>query len=307
MAAKDYSLCGWRVRSQLALPNLPLWDGDERMPDVTITLGGVPEWLENPVFVQPLLQMDHTGNCRYAIDGVAAYLVDGEGRHVVVDPAMAPDAADIRIFLFGTLLAILCFRRGLFPLHASCVRIGRVAVAFTAPSGTGKSTLAAALLRQGHALVADDVTVIDAAAPGGPVVWGSVPMLKLTPDIAARLGFDACEAERPFRKLDKHHLRVPDFIADSLPLAAIYHLGTVKDSHFEKIEALTGMSAITKLHRAQYRPRLATIMGVTPTLFGIAGRLASGPVAQFCFDRRQDIESLDTVAATIAARHGAKE
>ena len=38
----DYDLCGWRVASEIALPDLPHWAGDTRPPDVTIGIGDVP-------------------------------------------------------------------------------------------------------------------------------------------------------------------------------------------------------------------------------------------------------------------------
>ena len=50
MAFTDYLLCGWCVRSELPLPELLPWPGDE-MPvaDITITETGVPATLANPV------------------------------------------------------------------------------------------------------------------------------------------------------------------------------------------------------------------------------------------------------------------
>lgn len=45
-------------------------------------------------------------------------------------------------------------------VHASCVRVGERAVLILGASGTGKSTLALALMGMGGVLVADDRTVI---------------------------------------------------------------------------------------------------------------------------------------------------
>ena len=304
----DRFLCGWRVRSALRLPDLMPWTGDDRPPDLTIRLGAVPERLDDPVLSRHLLQMSRDGTCRFAIAGVAAYRIDGAGREVVIDPAMDPAAPDIRVFLLGTVLGLLCFKRGLLPLHASCVRLGGRAVAFCGSSGAGKSTLAGALLRRGHALLADDVTVIDPAAPGGPVVWPAVPLLKLGPEVGRRLGFAVEGLERPWRDVEKCHLPVASaFVSESLPLAAVYHLETVNDARREGIEPLGGMSAITKLHRTTYRLGAALAMGLDRMTFLAAGRIAAALSGHYRLARRLNLDALDAIAADLARRHGEGE
>ena len=56
-------------------------------------------------------------------------------------------------------------------------------------SGTGKSSLAAVLVRRGYPLLADDVSVIG-FQDNEPVVYPGIPHLKLWYDVMKKLGED---------------------------------------------------------------------------------------------------------------------
>lgn len=81
---------------------------------------------------------------------------DPDGRHEILPILMA-----------GTVGAMLMALRGDTVLHASAVAVDGRVLAFVAPSGGGKSTLAALLCGQGAELVTDDVLVVDAGPPPG--------------------------------------------------------------------------------------------------------------------------------------------
>ena len=299
----SYALCGLKVESDLALPDLLPWTGDERAADIEIRLGDVPDRLEHAVHGGPLLQVAADGACRYAIANVAAYLVE-DGRRVTVRPRMDPDAADVRVFLLGSVFGILCHQRGLLPLHAGCVEIGGRAVAFAGDSGAGKSTLTAAFLRRGHAVLADDVTVVDLAAPGGPLVLPSFPRIKLWRDAMDGLGLPADGLERSRAQLQKFHLPVESgFRTEPLPLAAIYHLHTAHDPRHAGIEALRGSAAVDALLDAVFRRQAALRMGRRGPLMAAAMRLTALPGLRL--SRMPDLTALDATVTAIAARHEA--
>lgn len=272
----DYSLCGWRVASALPLPDLLPWTGDGRAAELTIDLGPVPQRLSDIAVDRPLIQVSADGTCRFAIPGVAAYLVDPGGRRVIIDTDLPPDAPDIRVFLLGTVFAILCFRRGLLPLHASCVRIGDAAVAMAGHSGAGKSTMAAGFRMRGHALLADDVTVLDIAAPGGPRVLPAFPRLKLWRDVMKRMDLSTQGLERTRRELNKFHLPIEDgFCPEPLPLTAIFRLARVAEPRHAGARRLSGAGAVAAVGCEVYRRGLMGRLGLArrllPALIPVVG------------------------------------
>ncbi len=101
----DSFLCGWRVRSELHLPELAPWSGDDRAPDVVIRFGEVPAGLDDLVEDQPFLQIDRRGRCLLRLDNVAAYLVTGPGE-VIVSPKPGVGDAEVRVFLLSSVFGL---------------------------------------------------------------------------------------------------------------------------------------------------------------------------------------------------------
>lgn len=296
----DRMLCGMRVASRLPLPDLLPWNGDDRAPDLHIELGNVPASLDSPVVDRPLLQVSENGLCRYAIPGVAAWLISADGRHVTIAPAPSADAAEIRAFLYGTVFAVVCLRRGLLPLHASCVRIGDAAVAFAGHSGAGKSTLAAMLMKQGYSLLADDVTVIDMT--GTPLVLPAFPRVKLWQDSMARLGFSSNGLEQARPGLEKYHVPAdPHFCTTPLPLAGLVMLESQPIAPGTP-RPLTPVERLKCMGNVLYRPQLISWLmsdsGYMDFSFGLLAK-----INRFMTVRRP--ASQDDLDAIVSAFRGA--
>ena len=89
--------------------------------------------------------------------------------------------------LVGPVLANALRLQGVAMLHASAVVVGGRAVAISAPSGFGKSTLATALTRAGATLLGDDVLPLERAVDIY-LALPYLPRLKLWADSLERLG-----------------------------------------------------------------------------------------------------------------------
>lgn len=295
----DRSLYGLRVASEVPAPDLPSWTGDDRAPDLTILLGEAPP-LAHAVVDRPLLQIGADGQCRFTVRGVAAYLVSPDGRAIVVAPEGEADRAEVRAFLFGSVLAIVCMRRGLLPLHAACVRIGDKAVAIAGQSGAGKSTLAANLLRRGFPMLADDVTVVDLSA-GTPLAMPAFPRVKLWRDAMNRLELPVDGLERARPTLEKYHVPVEEgFCATPTPLAGLVHLEPDPKAPMG-LRRLGAMEGLARIGSIVYRQPLMVRLGLRDQQMDQFLRLAAALGGVRALRRPETPAELDAVVPLMSA------
>ncbi|MGQ3031301.1 MAG: hypothetical protein ACT7A5_24135 [Ferrovibrionaceae bacterium] len=309
----DRALCGWRVASAVPLSGLPQWRGDERAPDIVVALDPVPDRLPDLILDQPPVQISADGSCRFAVPDVAAYLIDPAGRHVVIDPVAGASTGDIRIFLLGTVLGILCARRGILPLHAACVQVGDGAVALAGASGMGKSTLAAAFIQQGCRILSDDVTAVEVAGDHRVQVRPSLPRLKLCPDAMDRFMMPAEAADRALRDAGKFIIPVDDhFHPEPLPLTAVVHLRPAPDSMPSTLHRLSGIQGLAAVADDVYRPILTRWLDQADRLARVSFAMAGVPGGSWQLSYRHDADGpeaavdriLDALAAPVRASSG---
>lgn len=307
----DYRLCGWRVHSEISLPDLLPWTGDPQAPvELLIELGAVEAHLAESVHVGPIVQHSIDGTCRFAIDGVAAYRIAADGRSIRIQPHPPEDFPAIRAFLFGMVFAIACQRRGLLPLHACCVRLptphGDVAVAFSAASGSGKSTLASAFIRRGYPILADDVTLV-CAGEQGTLALPTFPRIKLWGDALERVEVCGTSRERVRRGMDKFSigLQATDFSADEpLKLATLYHLERVNDVQHVGQQCVMGLDASIRFAHALYQaPALMRVATDKAAHFSLATQLAAGIADHVLLRQLSGFEHLDDLVSRIVDVH----
>src|SRR6202011_5530874 len=139
-----YAVFGMSIASEAPLPELPSL-GLTPAPDVSIcfeTLPSPPASAAGPLHCvgeDTYLKAKDVGRFRIR-----------RGREIAIDPLPGVSERDIRLFLLGPVLGLLCHQRGLLPLHASAIVADGRAVAFAGPSGIGKSTLAACFQDRGY-------------------------------------------------------------------------------------------------------------------------------------------------------------
>lgn len=299
----DYWLCGWRVHSEIPIPDLIPWLGDDRPADLTIGIGPVQDRLDDPIFDGPMVQISRDGTCRVAVEKIAAYLIDSAGLRVTIAPALPLSAPAIRMLLLGHVFGILCHKRHLLPLHASCALIDGHAVAFAGQSGIGKSTLAAAFFKRGCTLLADDVTAVDLDAPGGPVVRPAIPQLKIWRDVMAALKLPIEGLERSRAELERYHLPLDAaFTHVPRPLAAVYHLRLVTNQRHATVTRRRGLAASTDLFSDVYRHSLGSTLHGANRLFAAVTRLCA-KVPTYVLARSHELSALDGLVDDLVARH----
>lgn len=86
---------------------------------------------------------------RFCVAAAGRYDIAG-GSRITVYPHSDAAPSDVRLFLLGSAMGAVLHQRRILPLHASAIVHRGGVVAFCAPPGGGKSTLAAALMARGH-------------------------------------------------------------------------------------------------------------------------------------------------------------
>ncbi len=170
--------------------------------------------------------------------------------------------AEIEQCLLGPVLSYWLEQRGILALHASAVEVGGEAIAFLAAGGTGKTSLAAAFLAEGDALVTDDVLALQPAARGFLALPG-YPQLKLWPDLARQLFGERSALPRVLPGVEK--LRAPvgagfgRFCHQTLPLTALYLLERRPEDAGRdgRVVPVASRDALIELVRHSFSPRLA--------------------------------------------------
>jgi hypothetical protein len=110
----------------------------------------------------------------------------GEG--ITIERPDQADPDEETLWLNGSVYAAVACLNGFLPFHASAVAHRERVIAFTGPTGAGKSTLAAGLGGQGFALFCDDTLLVDLANPDRLGCMPGHKRLKLLPDALALTG-----------------------------------------------------------------------------------------------------------------------
>ncbi len=165
---------------------------------------------------------------RFTADGIEFHVSEGTRIDVAAPPAM-PDA-DIRIWLLGGVMACLLHQRDYLPLHANVVEIpgSGTAAAFSAPSGGGKSTMAAWLDARGYRVLTDDLCAIRTDSPLSPAVFEGIPRMKLWQETLDAFGRDAAPLEKVASDLEKFHV----------PLSGAAKVGSLEPLRLERLYVL---------------------------------------------------------------------
>lgn len=158
------------------------------------------------------------GGDEIAITDTGRFTIAPGARQIGHQAPPAVDRSAVALDLIGVVLPFLLHREGAWCVHASAVQTPAGVVAFLAPRGTGKSTIASACVQRGCALVADDVVVMRPTDAGLTVTPTGLP-LRLRVDTARALGAAIVGDE------DWGKVRVDGNMATApAPLAAIYLL-----------------------------------------------------------------------------------
>jgi len=188
-------------------------------------------------------------------------------------------------------MGVILLQRGVLALHASAVGLDGGASIFLGGPGWGKSTMAGALERRGHRLIADDISSITRAGEGH-VVQPGFPTLKLSSESAEALGHDFDQMHELHAVVRKRGRTLESSFEDApLPLRRVYVLA---DGDAIRIEPISGGAALEELVRHSYAATLVREAGLAAThLQQCADLVSSVPIRRLTrprsFDRIADL------------------
>jgi serine kinase of HPr protein (carbohydrate metabolism regulator) len=245
-----YQAYGLGIYSNMALPELV---PAEVNGDVFIQLKEPNEGENIKTGINQLLVKINKQRAVVSTKNIGTFVIR-EGSQVEITPVLQADTSSIRSFVIGTIMGIVLYQRGLFVLHASSVHIDNRGVAFLGASGSGKSSLAAAVYTRGHNFIADDVSSLNIK---GSIIelFPGFPQIKLAPESAQSLGLDYqtmrvlgdLSVERGYR-LEERFDRTP------AQLSGIYVL---EDSSAQSFQRLSAQESVLELVRHSLPTRFA--------------------------------------------------
>lgn len=265
-AMTDWTLCGWRVRSDFPLHETLPWAGPEDHPvDVTVRFGDVPLRLTDPIRTEAASELGADGEFLLSMRNVGRYLTRN-GNEVVVTPLCPLDQPDLRLFIENFSISTLALQRGLLAMHGAVVRVAGKTIAIFGTSGQGKSTLAAILAQRGHRFMSEDVCVLDFETGNGvaPMVIPTIPNIRLWEDALEHLNIKPSEVIPSRKGLKKYHVRRPRWFHDRPErLDAIIILSKARPpTELEGLHRLRGIGPLQTLCEFVNKPMLAEMMGL---------------------------------------------
>lgn len=224
-------------------PDLSIVPGDAALADATGTIE--PYRLAGDVI-------------EFTAAGVGRYLMEA-GSRITVEAEPGGDRQMLIALLIATALPAALWMRGDMAIHACAVVPAGAggAIAVTAPSGGGKSTLLQCWAEAGAAVVADDVVRLSEA--DGIVSASGLP--------------GGCFLPLPGSD-DRRFLDFPpgQSIA-SAPLEALIQIDFADGA--PRLERLDPLAALQLLIAARHRPKVPTLLGKNGALLATCGLLAS--------------------------------
>lgn len=231
------------------------------------------------------------------------FFVTLDGRRIYARALSEATEESFLTYLLGHVLSFALLQQGVESLHATVVAVKDRGIAFVAPSGLGKSTLAATLLAAGHKLVTDDLLVLRRAGDELLAMPG-VPRIKLFPTTAEGLLPEARAGAAMHHLTSKLVLPVPadSWAAAPVPLKAIYQLSPSEGAAGICIETLSGQEAYLALLANTFNRVVLAPERLRRQMAAYAKIANAIPVARLHYPR--DLSRLSEVRdAIIAATH----
>jgi len=240
------------------------------------------EWFWSHTLSEDVLHLGWVNLCEF--------MIQTKNREVAYR-LLDPQRSDVfESYLLQQVLSFLAIAEGREFLHGSAVTWHGCGLALLGESGYGKSTLVAAMLRQGGQLISDDALVF---APLSPGEWGVMPgpgQIKLYPDsLQETLPDQSGTTLNPVT--NKAILTWPHRMSEAQPVQGIFVLAPPdSDASTESngdiaIQRLSGVAAVQTLYTNLFNPMVHHIPRQTHLLTSLAALVRDLPIYLLSYPR----------------------
>ena len=263
-----YTAFGLTFDSNIKLP--PLLTSEVQIADVRIINGIVNKTgLDTPMIIRPYSQIAPNELWLHVPDIAWFYVTNGN--NIVVEPMAGADMQSVRLFLLGSCMGAIMYQRNRLVIHGNAIRFGDECIIFAGISGAGKSSLAAAFVKRGYEVLADDLSVIDEYFQVQP----SYPQIKLWHDAVQKLSIDVSGLKRIRLEVDKYAYPINEsFYSTPLPVKALYVINSHNQDEFV-FEAVTGAAKFIPLKTHSYRGGYLEGFGLNAEHLELVSQLAN--------------------------------
>ena len=179
-----YRAFGLQIESDWQLPELAAASGQSDVdPDVRIVTGDIGRSIPAPD-CPPIFDYEDPHGVVMIWPQVGGFRIRAPDI-IEMQPAPTAKREYLAFPLLGPVMAWLLHMRGRMILHASALKWEGRAIGFLGDKMAGKSTTAAAFLRDGGELLTDDLLVFDMDDPAHPIIQPAFAQLKLDDQAAS--------------------------------------------------------------------------------------------------------------------------
>ncbi len=264
-----YRAFGLNIASEFEIPELI--PSEFNMPDVQIDYGQNPPEITD-YKGKGVLYQARENEFLFRLKTVASYYVKN-GKQITVERLNDSTDDEIRLFLLGSAMGALIQQRDLLPVHGSAVVKNGQAYIIAGVSGSGKSSLAAVLIKRGFKLLSEDISVVDPEKIP-PEVNPGIPYLKLWQDVLEELGEDVRSYAKVRPQLLKYRKHAgSDYINEPVMLKRIIVLSARNKPEFES-KQVKGAEKFELLKKNTYRYQYLLALGKIDKHFKLVNQLA---------------------------------
>lgn len=260
MRQYHYQLGGLKIASELKLHQLEqtICGGSSQKTDVNIVI------VDHPPATTQSMQSINNWMCgdkdaiHFVIEGLAQFLIiAGKQIQIYVEPNA--ELSEVELFLTGTAMGVVYHQRAIHPMHAACMARGNKAIALSGDTGEGKTTLAYAMMKRGHALITDDIAPI-AVQEKDFYVYNEKPVLKMWRTTADFFGVSVAGMQSITNRHNKFYLPVVKSEFTTHRLDALVILASDEDCSEPYLSKLSLLQSLAALRQHTYRSFLVPVL-----------------------------------------------